>query len=121
MATFPPRGYQSRRPPRIRENVNEAIRAREVRAIFPDGTVEIMPTSAAIRRAQELGLDMNRFKATLASGKYRARIQEDDAQAAKLGIDGTPTMLVNGEQVVGAVPFENLKAVIDRQLASAKK
>ena len=29
---------------RIRENVNEAIRAREVRAVFPDGTVEVMPT-----------------------------------------------------------------------------
>jgi translation initiation factor IF-3 len=29
-----------------------------VRAIFPDGTVEIMPTPAAIRRAQELGLDL---------------------------------------------------------------
>ncbi len=46
------------RRPRIRENVNEAIRAREVRAVFPDGTVEIMPTQAAIRRAQELGLDL---------------------------------------------------------------
>jgi translation initiation factor IF-3 len=29
-----------------------------VRAIFPDGTVEIMPLPAAIRRAQELGLDL---------------------------------------------------------------
>ncbi len=58
MAIFPPRGFPPRRPPRIRENVNEAIRAREVRAIFPDGTVEIMPTQAAIRRAQELGLDL---------------------------------------------------------------
>src|SRR5512140_754759 len=58
MATFPPRGYQSRRPPRLRENVNEAIRAREVRAIFPDGVVEVMPTPAAVRRAQELGLDL---------------------------------------------------------------
>jgi translation initiation factor IF-3 len=38
--------------------VNEAIRAREVRAVFPDGSVEIMPTQAAIRRAQELGLDL---------------------------------------------------------------
>lgn len=58
MATFPHRGYPPRRPVRIRENVNEAIRAREVRAIFPDGTVEIMPTPAAIRRAQEIGLDL---------------------------------------------------------------
>lgn len=52
-----PRGYPPRRP-RIRENVNEAIRAREVRAVFPDGTVEIMQTSQAVRKAQELGLDL---------------------------------------------------------------
>ena len=52
-----PRGFAPRRP-RIRENVNEAIRAREVRAVFPDGTVEVMPTPAAVRRAQELGLDL---------------------------------------------------------------
>jgi translation initiation factor IF-3 len=38
--------------------VNEAIRAREVRAVFPDGTVEIMPTPAAIRKAQDMGLDL---------------------------------------------------------------
>lgn len=38
--------------------MNEAIRAREVRAVFPDGTVEVMPTLAAVRRAQELGLDL---------------------------------------------------------------
>jgi len=54
---FPRRQFPPRRP-RIRENVNEAIRAREVRAIFPDGTVEVMPTPAALRRAQELGLDL---------------------------------------------------------------
>jgi translation initiation factor IF-3 len=54
---YPPRSFAPRRP-RIRENVNEAIRAREVRAVFPDGTVEIMPTPAAVRKAQDLGLDL---------------------------------------------------------------
>src|SRR5499433_285883 len=54
---LPPRNFAPRRP-RIRENVNEAIRAREVRAVFPDGSVEIMPTPAAVRKAQELGLDL---------------------------------------------------------------
>src|ERR1700736_4249415 len=49
---FPPRR------PRIRENVNEAIRAREVRAVFPDGAVEGMPTHAAVRKAQDMGLDL---------------------------------------------------------------
>src|SRR5438270_9268683 len=52
-----PRGFPPRRPS-IRENVNEAIRAREVRAVFPDGSVEVMPTPAAVRKAQDLGLDL---------------------------------------------------------------
>lgn len=49
---FPPR-RQNRR-----ENVNELIRAREVRAVFPDGSSEVMPTPTALRKAQELGLDL---------------------------------------------------------------
>ena len=52
-----PRGYPPRRP-RVRENVNETIRAREVRAVFPDGSVEILPTPQAVRKAQDLGLDL---------------------------------------------------------------
>src|SRR5579864_8663842 len=49
---FPPR-KQTRR-----ENVNETIRAREVRAVFPNGETEIMPTAAALRKAQDMGLDL---------------------------------------------------------------
>jgi len=45
-------------PVKVRENVNEGIRAREVRAVFPDGSMQVMPTPDAIRRAQELGLDL---------------------------------------------------------------
>lgn len=53
-----PRTYAPRAPRRVRENVNETIRAREVRAVFPDGTVEIMKTDVAIRKAKDLGLDL---------------------------------------------------------------
>src|SRR5205809_6831621 len=54
---YPGRNFPPRRQNR-RENVNESIRVREVRAVFPDGTAEVMPTSQALRRAQELGLDL---------------------------------------------------------------
>src|SRR5438477_823565 len=54
---IPGRNYPPRKSNR-RENVNESIRAKEVRAVFPDGTAEVMPTSAALRRAQEMGLDL---------------------------------------------------------------
>src|SRR5689334_9245432 len=54
---YPGRNFPPRRQNR-RENVNESIRAREVRAVFPDGTTEVMPTAAALRKAQEMGLDL---------------------------------------------------------------
>src|SRR3954468_4010480 len=54
---YPGRNFPPRKSNR-RENVNESIRAREVRAVFPDGTAEIMPTAAAVRKAQDLGLDL---------------------------------------------------------------
>ncbi len=79
------------------------------------GQQELSP-AAYERWARELGLDMARFKAALNSQKLKARVEEDDQLATRLGIDGTPTMAVNGELVVGAVPFETLKAVIDRKL-----
>lgn len=52
----PPRPFVRR--PRVRENVNEAIRFREVRAVFPDGSNAVMLTSEAIARAKDLGLDL---------------------------------------------------------------
>src|SRR5438105_13139326 len=54
---IPGRNFPPRRQNR-RENVNESIRAREVRAVFPDGTAEVMPTAAALRKAQDMGLDL---------------------------------------------------------------
>jgi protein-disulfide isomerase len=73
------------------------------------------------RYAKELNLDLARFEASRQSGKGRARIQQDQEIAGRVGVNGTPTMFVNGERVVGAVPFETLKAAIDRQLAATAK
>src|SRR3989440_7756680 len=52
---YPPRIFPPRRP-KVRENVNEAMRVRAVRAVFPDGSAEMMPTTAAVRKAQDMGL-----------------------------------------------------------------
>jgi protein-disulfide isomerase len=81
---------------------------------------ELSP-AAYERWARELGLDVARFKAAQASPAVKARVEADDQLAGRLGIDGTPTLVVNGEKVVGAVPFEQLKAVIDRKLAEARR
>jgi protein-disulfide isomerase len=76
-----------------------------------------------IKYAQEVGLNVNQFKADLESGKFRAAVEADDALAGKVGAGGTPTFFINGEKFVGAQPFEAFKSKIDEKLAdlSAKK
>ena len=54
---IPGRNFPPRRTNR-RENVNESIRFKEVRAVFPDGTAEVLATPIALRKAQDLGLDL---------------------------------------------------------------
>ncbi len=67
--------------------------------------------------AREIGLDLPRFKASLADPRLRERIQADQQLAGRVGANGTPTFFVNGERVVGAQPFESFKVVIDKKLA----
>ena len=40
------------------DNVNEGIMVPNVRAVFPDGTAEVMPTAVAVHKAQAMGLDL---------------------------------------------------------------
>jgi protein-disulfide isomerase len=70
--------------------------------------------------AEELGLDMPKFKAALDSGKYKGKVDADMKAAQGAGISGTPTFLVNGRKISGALPFDNFKALIDEELAKAK-
>jgi protein-disulfide isomerase len=70
--------------------------------------------------AQELGLNVPKFKAALDSGKYKKRVEEDAQMAAKVGASGTPTFFVNGRSVVGAQPFATFKPIIDAELAGKK-
>jgi protein-disulfide isomerase len=71
--------------------------------------------------AQELGLNMNQFKAALDSGKFRAKVEADASAGAAVGANGTPTFFVNGREFVGAQPFEAFKKIIEEEKARADK
>ena len=71
--------------------------------------------------AGAIGLEMTKFKAALDSGRFRAKVDSDAAAGAAVGASGTPTFFVNGRQLVGAVPFESFKAMIDEELVKAAK
>ncbi|WP_375744115.1 thioredoxin domain-containing protein [Corallococcus interemptor] len=69
--------------------------------------------------AQELKLDMNKFKADLDSGKFDKQIESDMADGSAKGANGTPTFFINGRTLVGAQPFDAFKKVIDEELKKA--
>ncbi len=64
----------------------------------------------------EVGGDQAKFDECLKSGRNKAKVDRDMADAQKYGVSGAPTFFVNGEAVVGAVPYEELKKVIDEAL-----
>jgi protein-disulfide isomerase len=70
--------------------------------------------------AEELKLDMGKFKAAMDSGKYNELIEADSAEGSRVGANGTPTFFINGRTLVGAQPVEAFKRVIDEELQKAK-
>lgn len=65
--------------------------------------------------ATELGLDRARFDASLDSGKFAEKVQRDVIDGHKLGVNGTPTLYINGKRVSDH-SYENVKSVIEAAL-----
>lgn len=63
--------------------------------------------------ATEVGGDSAKFEECLKSGRNKAKVDKDLADGQKYGVSGAPTFFINGEPVVGAVPYEELKKAID--------
>lgn len=49
--------------------------------------------------AQELGLDMTRYDATIADERTQNRIRKDVSDGIALGVNGTPSFFLNGKKV----------------------
>lgn len=59
-----------------------------------------------VELAKNAGLDVDKFTSCYDSGKYADTVKQSTQDAAALGINSTPTIFVNGQQVAGAQPFE---------------
>lgn len=68
--------------------------------------------------ASELALDRARFDSALDSGKFAESVQRDIEDGMKLGINGTPTIFINGRRVT-AKGYDELKAIVDAAFKAA--
>lgn len=69
------------------------------RSLFADQQHQL--PSDMIRRARELGLDVERFEADLISPEVTGRVRDDMLDAEAMDITAVPTFFVNGHRHVG--------------------
>lgn len=63
-----------------------------------------------------LGLNTAQFNDCVDSGKFAKDVQTDLSDGQKAGVNGTPTVFVNGVPIVGAQPYAAFKSAIDAAL-----
>ena len=72
----------------------------------------------AMAQGQKHNLDAGKLQACL-KAQQDDRIKASVHEGEDLGVEATPTMFINGEKVDGALPIDDLRAVLDRALVQA--
>ncbi len=63
--------------------------------------------------ARDLKLDMDKFTDCVDARKYQNKVQTQTNDGLAVGVTGTPGSFLNGIELGGALPYEQLKPMID--------
>lgn len=80
------------------------------------GTISLFTINDLKNWAKEIGLKEEEFTSCLDSNKYEEEVKKDFSDGTKAGVQGTPTLFINGRVVVGAQPYQTIKAIIEEEL-----
>lgn len=78
------------------------------------------PQPVLVGLAKMVGVDSSRFAACVASGRTDARTARATSVADDIGVRVTPSFVVNGRPVEGALPLADFRRVIDAALLLSK-
>ena len=70
--------------------------------------------------AKQLGLNMKRFKADMASAATLERVTRDMEDGRRAGVQGTPTIFINGRSLKDRSP-QGMQMLVDKELARLSK
>ncbi len=74
------------------------------------------PNPFFIAMAEEEGLDAQRFATCLANGWREGNVRANVRLGREMGVRGTPTFIVDGRPVSGAVPYDTFRDILDMAL-----
>jgi protein-disulfide isomerase len=69
--------------------------------------------------AQAIGLDMKRFEEDMATHAYADKVRDDFQSGARSGVNGTPTLFINGSRYDGPVEARVLAQVLEEAYQTA--
>ncbi len=70
--------------------------------------------------AKDVRLNESDFNSCLDSNKYEQAVRDETNRGKTYGVTGTPTLFINGERVVGALPYETFAQKIEAALQGKK-
>jgi predicted DsbA family dithiol-disulfide isomerase len=76
------------------------------------GRQEHLAAKDLLRYAEELGLDVGRFRDDLREHRMAGRVAQDVESAELSGVSGTPTFFVNGRRHYGAYDIASLRKAV---------
>lgn len=83
-------------------------------AHFTEGEI-ISDTDSIVRMSEEVGLDGGAVRDIVENGKNTDKVEQDIAQAQKLGVQGVPFFLVNDKySISGAQPVELFQQALNQ-------
>jgi protein-disulfide isomerase len=71
--------------------------------------------------AKQIGLDVDKFKADLDSGKFRAKVKKDEADGEAAGVYGTPAFFIDGKLYNGPMTMDAVKPILEAELKGPTK
>lgn len=74
-----------------------------------------------LKLADQLGFNRDKFLGDFESKNTSKEIENELEKAVDLEIDSTPTMFVNGEEIVGVKPYYELKEILIKHGAKPRK
>ncbi|MCE1180656.1 MAG: DsbA family protein [Micrococcales bacterium] len=90
-------------------------------ALFAKGSLDAATEKDMAALATSLGLDAPRLTADMKAGATTNAVGKDFQEGQRIGVNGTPSFIINGRPVVGAQPQSVFEQIITEAATAAKR
>ena len=84
-----------------------------------NGEATSRPRPVLADLAKGVGVEMSKYDDCMKADTHRAKVQAHLQEAERRGVNQTPTFIIGGKLVPGAIPYDTFKKLVDEELAKA--